>query len=86
MLWSSPTGSSGRGTHSFPDYEDFRSEAKSFTALAAYVRRDGPEHERRSDRDPGLAATSDIFKVLGVSPSPGRAYSRAEDNADAPSS
>ena len=30
----------------------------------------------------GLAATSDIFSVLGVSPMLGRAYARAEDSSE----
>src|ERR1051325_4350963 len=38
MLWSAPNKGVGRENHSFPDYEDFRQQSKSFAALAAYVR------------------------------------------------
>jgi putative ABC transport system permease protein len=84
MLWSAPNSGAGRETHSFPDYEDFREQAKSFTALAAYTQAgtflsgQAEAHELR-----GVAATSDIFAVLGVAPLLGRSYTRAEDNPDA---
>ncbi len=34
-LWSAPDNGTGRETHSFPDYEDFREQGKSFAALSA---------------------------------------------------
>ena len=80
MLWSAPGGGTGRETHSFPDYEDFRAQAKSFSALSAYVQ---ASTVLSANGDPigleGIAATSDIFSVLGVAPLLGRAYTRAED-------
>ena len=80
MLWSAPDGGTGRETHSFPDYEDFRAQAKSFSALSAYVQ---ASTVLSANGDPigleGIAATSDIFSVLGVAPLLGRAYTRAED-------
>src|SRR5262249_40136475 len=75
----------GHETNSFPDYNDFRTQAKSFSSLATYavgstvLSRNGQAIELS-----GLAATSDIFSVLGVSPVLGRAYTRAEDNPDTP--
>ncbi len=84
MLWSTPDHGNGRETDSFPDYEDIRNESKSFASLAAYTQAStvlstgGDPIELR-----GLAATSDIFSVLGVSPVLGRAYTRAEDSPDA---
>jgi putative ABC transport system permease protein len=84
MLWSAPSHGSGRETHSFPDYEDFRAQAKSFSSLAAYVE---ASTVLSTSGDPieldGVAAASDIFRVLGVSPMLGRAYTAAEDNPDA---
>ena len=81
MLWSAPDERYGRETHSFPDYEDFRAQAKSFSALSAYVQ---ASTVLSTNGDPieleGLAATSDIFSVLGVAPLLGRAYTRAEDD------
>ena len=81
MLWSAPGEGTGRETHSFPDYEDFRAQAKSFSALSAYVQ---ASTVLSTNGDPieleGLAATSDIFSVLGVAPLLGRAYTQAEDD------
>ncbi len=80
MLWSAPDHGNGRETHSFPDYEDFRAQAKSFSSLAAYV---PTTTVLSTSGDPielhGLAATSQIFSVLGISPMLGRAYTAAED-------
>ncbi len=81
MLWSSPQKGTGRETQSFPDYEDFRAQAKSFRTLAAYTQ---GTTVLSTKGDPielhGLAANSEIFAVLGVSPTIGRAFTRAEDN------
>ena len=75
MLWSAPGNGTGRETQSFPDYEDFRAQAKSFHALTCYV---GASTVLSTTGDPieldGLAATSDIFSVLKVSPMLGRAF------------
>jgi putative ABC transport system permease protein len=84
MLWSAPEKGHERETHSFPDYVDFRDQAQSFSALTAFTQAstalyvDGGVYEME-----GVAATSDIFQVLGVAPTLGRAYTRADDNADA---
>ena len=81
MLWSAPDNGNGRETHSFPDYNDFRDQNKSFAALALYA---GGSTVLSTNGDPievkGLAATSDIFSVLKVSPILGRAWTRAEDD------
>ncbi len=81
MLWSAPAHGQGRETQSFPDYQDFREQAESFSSLAAYV---STTTVLSTSGDPielhGLAATSDIFNVLGVSPLLGRAYTAAEDS------
>ncbi len=84
MLWSAPDKGAGRETSSFPDYLDFREQAKSFTTIAACT---GASTVLSTNANSvelrGLAATSDIFQVLGVSPFLGRAYTRAEDTPDA---
>ena len=75
MLWSAPGNGAGRETHSFPDYEDFRAQAKSFHALSAYVQ---ASTVLSTNGDPieldGLAATSDIFSVLGFAHARPRLY------------
>jgi putative ABC transport system permease protein len=84
MLGSAPDKGSERETDSFPDYEDFRTQAKSFAAMAAYVQ---ASTVLNTGADPielrGLGATSDIFSVLGVSPALGRGYTSADDKPDA---
>jgi putative ABC transport system permease protein len=84
MLWSAPNKGAGRETHSFPDYEDFRAQTKSFAALSAYTQ---ASTVLSTGSDPleleGVAATSDIFAVLRVAPLLGRAYTRAEDSPEA---
>ncbi len=83
MLWSAPNKGADRESHSFPDYVDFREQAKSLAALALYTRA-GAVLNSGSDGHElnGLAATSDIFQVLRVTPFLGRAYTRAEDSPD----
>ena len=84
MLWSAPDKGAGRETQSFPDYEDFRAQAKSFRALTCYV---GASTVLNTHGDPieleGLAASSDIFSVLGVTPTLGRAYTQTDDRSKA---
>jgi putative ABC transport system permease protein len=84
MLWSAPNKGADRENHSYPDYVDFREQAKSLAALALYTRA-GTVLNSGSDGHElnGLAATSDIFQVLGAAPMLGRAYTRAEDSPDA---
>ena len=81
MLWSAPDNGAGRENHSFPDYEDFREQGKSFAGLALYT---SASTVLSTNGDPielrGLATTSQLFNVLGVQPMLGRAWTRAEDN------
>jgi len=83
MLWSAPQRGTGRETFSYPDYKDFREQAKSFQSLATYVQ---ASTVLSTSGDPieleGVAATSDIFQVLGVRPMLGRAYSPTDDTPD----
>src|SRR5215213_10006784 len=80
LIWGKATGLT-RESQSYPDYLDFRDQAKSFASLAAYVEAAtvlGTGAEARALQ--GVAASSDLFAVLGVSPILGRSYGRAEDN------
>ena len=83
MLWAKPVKEGSKEPHSFPDYIDYREQAKSFASLAAFTEAStvlgsgNDAHELQ-----GVAATSDIFPVLGVPPMLGRGYTRAEDNPD----
>jgi putative ABC transport system permease protein len=83
MVWSKPAKGTGHETQSFPDYEDFRDQSKSFANMAAYVEAatvlgtGNDAHELQ-----GVATTSEIFPVLGVAPMLGRSFTRAEDTPD----
>jgi putative ABC transport system permease protein len=84
-IWSQTTReNSEKETESVPDYADLRDQSETLSALAAYTRTgavlNGTEESRQLY---GLAVTSDIFPVLGVSPARGRVYTRENDNIDA---
>jgi putative ABC transport system permease protein len=84
-VWGSVSHTGGeKETDSFPNYVDLRDQSQTLQSLTAYTRAGtvftGTEEARQLV---GLAITSDIFRVLGVQPVLGRAYTREEDNADA---
>jgi putative ABC transport system permease protein len=85
MVWGIVPHEGGEhDVDSYPDYIDLRQQSKLVPHLAAFSRTgailSGKEESRLLE---GVAATSDIFDVLGTSPFLGRRYTRAEDNVDA---
>jgi putative ABC transport system permease protein len=79
--WSKVDGA--KETDSFPDYVDLRDQSQTIGALTAFTAASsvlGNGNESRELR--GLAITSEVFRVLGVQPFLGRAFTRAEDTAD----
>jgi putative ABC transport system permease protein len=72
-------------TGSFPDFSDFRDQSQSFSSMTAYVRAGtvltgyGEAQELG-----GVAASGDIFSVLGVSPILGRGFTPEEGKLGAP--
>jgi putative ABC transport system permease protein len=85
MVWRIvPHEGGGRDVDSYPNYVDFRDQSKTLKHLAAFrgmgAVLEGNDEALGLD---GIAVTSDIFDVLGVSPFLGRRYTRAEDNVDA---
>jgi putative ABC transport system permease protein len=85
MVWGIVPHEGGEhDVDSYPDYIDLRHQSKMVQHLAAYSRTgailSGKEESRLLQ---GVAATSDIFDVLGISPFLGRRYTRKEDNVDA---
>jgi putative ABC transport system permease protein len=84
-VWGSVSHTGGeKETDSFPNYVDLRDQSQTLQSLTAYTRAatvfTGTEEARQLV---GLAITSDIFRVFGVQPVLGRAYTREEDNVDA---
>jgi putative ABC transport system permease protein len=82
-VWSKAQGESERETGSFPDYADIRDQSETIDGLFAYTRAGtvlGTGNESRELR--GLAVTSDMFRVLGVSPFLGRTFTREEESKE----
>lgn len=83
-VWGKHAPDNDKETDSVPDYVDLRDQSQTLQNLTAYTRAGavltGTEESRELS---GVAITSDIFHVLGVSPLLGRAFTRAEDNVDA---
>jgi putative ABC transport system permease protein len=79
-----PHDNSEREADSYPDYVDLRDQSQTLQSLTAFTRAgaifNGGENAREIL---GLAVTSDIFRVTGISPLMGRPYTRQDDNIDA---
>lgn len=84
-IWSQMAReNSEKQTESIPDYVDLRDQSATLSGLAAYTRTGAVLNRTEEARQLyGLAVTSDIFPVLGVSPARGRVYTREDDNVDA---
>ena len=86
MIWASSPQHPGenRQVHSYPDYLDFRAQNHTFAAMAAYTTASTIWGTGENSEDvPGLAATSDIFAVLGTQPLLGRGFSSDDDKPEA---
>jgi putative ABC transport system permease protein len=86
MIWATAPQhpDNNRQVHSYPDFLDLRAQNHTFTAMAAYsgvsaIWGTGDD----SVNVPGLAATSDIFKVLKTEPLLGRGFSREDETPGA---
>jgi putative ABC transport system permease protein len=84
-VWGSVSHAGGeKETDSFPNYVDLRDQSQTLDSLTAYARAAAVLTGTEESREVlGLAVTSDVFRVLGVSPVLGRAFTREDDNPDA---
>jgi putative ABC transport system permease protein len=85
MIWASAPQHPGdnRQVHSYLDYLDLRTQNHTFAAMAAYTGASAIWGTGENSEDvPGLAATSDIFAVLGTPPLLGRGFSRDDDKPE----
>ena len=73
-----------RSTSSYPDFNDWRAEATSFTSLAAYgyTTRDYMADEG-AERWVGYRATAGLMPMLGVAPLVGRVFASEDDSPGA---
>ena len=86
MVWATAPQHPGedKQVQSYPDYLDLRTQNHTFAAMAAYTTASAIWGMGENAEDvAGIAATSDIFAVLGTPPLLGRGFSRADDKAEA---
>ena len=85
MVWGTDASGEGRETSiSYPDFETWQQDARSFEGIAAFTSRavilgsgDQPELV------PGVQTTADFFQVLGVEPIAGRTFAEGDALAGA---
>jgi putative ABC transport system permease protein len=70
---------------SIPDFVDWRRQARSFSAMAAF-RWDGIDltDGNTSERVEGMRSTRNIFEVIGIEPAIGRTFSLQEESETSP--
>jgi predicted permease len=83
-VWSSPKGARNRWTSAYPDYLDWKNDARSFEHIAVY-NADRSILRKSENLIPlvGTVASADLFRVLGVQPELGRGFSESEDDVNA---
>jgi putative ABC transport system permease protein len=85
VIWEeNPQQGSTRSTVSWPNFEDWRRQVRSFAGLAAWKHEEDVLTGGEPERLVGATVTSDFFPVLGVQPLLGRAFSREEEDAEIP--
>ena len=68
-----------------PNYRDMKERSKSFTGMAVYTHTSrNLVNNSNAERIEGIAATADLFPLLGTSPLFGRIYMPHEDRDGAP--
>lgn len=86
LVWI--TEASGRFRNrsvSFPDFDDFRSQSRSFSTMAAFATRTATVGDSVPEKAETAAVSEEFFDVLGVRPAFGRTFSQAEQLAPKPS-
>jgi putative ABC transport system permease protein len=86
MVWATAPQRPGedKAVHSLPDFRDLRAQNHTFAAMSAYTGVSAIWGTGENSEDvPGLAATSDIFDVLGVRPLLGRGFGPGDDKPEA---
>ena len=83
-VWSKHAPENEKETDSMPDLVDLREQSQTLDSLTGYTRAGAVMSGSGESREiEGIAVTSDIFRVLGISPLLGRGFTREEDNVDA---
>jgi putative ABC transport system permease protein len=84
-LWDRNPKNNNRTSISYPNFQDWREQTKSFSDIAGYSGRsiaitEGEEPARLD----GMIVTANLFPMLGVRPQIGRLFRPDEDKAGAP--
>lgn len=75
-----PGGTRGQGSVSVPNFRDWREQTRSFENLAAYsVGSSNLQGVDQPERLSSLAATANLFSLVGARPLRGRAFAAGED-------
>ena len=64
---------------SFPDFDDFRRQNRTFSAMAAYETGTAPIGEDATEKADMAVVGEGFFEVMGVRPAFGRTFSQAEE-------
>ena len=85
LFATSPARGVYRDTTSFPDFQDWKGQSQSFTAVAAW-QRDPFNVTGGGAPEPivGLRASHELFQVLSVSPALGRGFDKEEQEGKSP--
>ncbi|MGI9089440.1 MAG: ABC transporter permease [Chthoniobacterales bacterium] len=86
MIWGTAADDpNARETASFPDFYDLRAQNRSFSAMAGFSGAGTVVGDAGNAQEvEGLAASGDIFEVMGVQPILGRGFSAEEAKVGAP--
>lgn len=72
-------------THSWPDFRDYRDQARDFALLAAYCGAEATfEWEGGAQSLHGAGVTREFFQVMGINPLMGRTFTPEEEAAGGP--
>jgi predicted permease len=85
MIWATDTATGQtQDVASYPDFEDWRAQNKSFENLAAFTTRGATlMAENQAERVPAVQASAGFFETLGVLPALGRPFRSDEQEPSA---
>jgi putative ABC transport system permease protein len=84
LAWIAESSKSRDRSVSYPDFEDFRRHNRSFSSMAAYSPSTAIVGDNSPEKVQVAQVSGEFFEVMGVRPTFGRTFSRAEQLAPAP--
>jgi putative ABC transport system permease protein len=85
LIWATnATNGEMHDVASYPDFEDWKAQNKSFESVAAFTTRSAIlTTEKQAERVPAVQASAEFFDTLGVHPQLGRAFGSNEQQPGA---